>query len=65
MGTNMHKELEPLAGVEIPQLSQFWEWCKQAFTPAYQREIEAYLADSSDHFDLQKRQDTLIRRGML
>jgi len=65
MGKNMHKELEPLAGVEIPQINQFWEWCRRMFTPAYQSEIESYLAESTDHFDLQQRQEYLIRRGML
>lgn len=65
MGRNMHKELEPLAGVEIPQLNQFWEWCKQTFTPAYQSEIESYLSESSDLIDLEKRQEYLIRKGML
>ena len=65
MGINMHKELEPLAGVEVPQTNQFWQWCKQMFTPAYQNEIESYLAESTDHFDLEKRQETLIRRGMI
>jgi hypothetical protein len=65
MGINMHKELEPLGGVEVPQVNQFWQWCKQMFTPAYQNEIEAYLSESVDHSDLEKRQERLIRRGLI
>ena len=65
MGINMHKELEALAGVGVPHTNQFWQWCKQMFTPAYQNEIESYLAESTDHFDLEKRQESLIRRGMI
>lgn len=64
MGRNMH-ELEALGGVHAPTLSDFWTWVKRTFTTSYQDEIEAYLADSTDHFDLEKRQESLIRRGMI
>ena len=65
MGRNMHRELEPLAGVEAPILADFWSWVKNTFTPHYRSEIEAYLADSVDHADVENRIRTLQRRGMI
>lgn len=65
MGRNMHKELEPLAGVDTPALKDFWNWVRKTFTPHYRTEIEAYLADSVDHADVENRIRTLQRRGMI
>ena len=65
MGRNMHKELEPLAGVDAPTLKDFWNWVKTTFTPHYRTEIEAYLAESVDHVDVENRIRTLQRRGMI
>jgi hypothetical protein len=65
MGINMHNELEPLAGVDTPALADFWKWVKRTFTVSYKGEIEAYLADSVDHVDLENRIRTLQRRGMV
>lgn len=65
MGRNMHKELEPLGGIEIPSIADFWEWVKMAFTPSYKNEIEAYLAESTDHADVERRIALLQRRGMI
>lgn len=65
MGRNMHKELEPLAGVDTPALADFWSWVKKTFTLSYKSEIEAYLADSIDHADLETRIQLLQRRGMI
>jgi len=65
MGRNMHKELEPLAGIEAPTLADFWSWVKNTFTVSYKGEIEAYLADSIDHADLENRIRRLQRRGMI
>jgi len=65
MGRNMHKELEPLAGVDTPALADFWSWVKKTFTVSYEGEIEAYLADSTDHADLENRIRRLQRRGMI
>jgi hypothetical protein len=61
----MHKELEALGGVEIPTLDDFWSWVKLAFTASYQDEIHAYLNGSSDVYDLERRIQTLSRRGMI
>ena len=65
MGRNMHKELEPLAGIDTPALADFWSWVKKTFTPHYRSEIEAYLAESVDHVDVERRIKTLQRRGMI
>ncbi len=65
MGRNMHKELEPLAGVDTPALADFWKWVKKTFTISYKGEIEAYLADSVDHADVENRIKRLQRRGMI
>ena len=61
----MNKELEPLAGLKMPNLSEFWAWVKQAFTPAYQSEIEEYLSHSTDHFDLENKMKLLRQRGLI
>ena len=60
----MYKELEALEGVSVPTKS-FWDWVMTAFTPAYRNEIEAYLADSQDHADVERRIMNLQRRGMI
>jgi hypothetical protein len=65
MGRNMHKELEPLAGVDTPALADFWSWVKKTFTVSYKGEIEVYLADAVDHVDLENRMRILQRRGMV
>jgi hypothetical protein len=65
MGRNMHTELEPLAGVDASALKDFWNWVRKTFAPHYRTEIEAYLADSVDHADVENRIRTLQRRGMI
>ena len=61
----MNREIEPLGGVQVPALSDFWSWVSKTFTPSYQNEIESYLGDSVDHKDLETRTRTLMRRGMI
>ena len=61
----MSNGLDALSGVETPSLNDFWQWVKKTFTPAYRSEIEAYLADSTDHADVERRILTLQRRGMI
>ena len=61
----MYKELEALEGVSVPTSKSFWDWVMTAFTPAYRNEIEAYLADSQDHADVERRIMNLQRRGMI
>ena len=61
----MSKELDALSGVETPSLTNFWSWVKKTFTVTYQGEIEAYLAESSSHADLENRIKFLQRRGMI
>jgi hypothetical protein len=61
----MSKELDALSGVETPSLTDFWNWVKKTFTPSYRNEIEAYLADSTSHADVENRIRTLQRRGMI
>jgi hypothetical protein len=57
--------LDALSGVETPSLTDFWQWVKKTFTLTYQSEIEAYLADSVDHSDVERRIRVLQRRGMI
>jgi hypothetical protein len=61
----MSKELDALSGVETPSLTDFWQWVKKTFTPYYRSEIEAYLADSTSHADVENRIKLLQRRGMI
>lgn len=61
----MANELDALSGVETPSLTNFWSWVKRTFTVTYQGEIEAYLAESSSHADLENRIKFLQRRGMI
>ena len=61
----MANELDALSGVETPSLANFWSWVKRTFTITYQGEIEAYLAESSSHADLENRIKFLQRRGMI
>lgn len=59
------RELEPLSGVSVPTFNEFWAWVKSTFTPDYQSEINSYLKDSVDMFDLESRMKALRRRGMI
>jgi hypothetical protein len=61
----MSKELDALSGIEIPSLTDFWNWVKKTFTLSYQSEVEAYLADSVDYVDYENRVRNLQRRGMI
>jgi hypothetical protein len=59
MGKNMHLQ------IESQRLKQFYEWVRETFTPSYQSEVEDYLAQSTDLADLERRMNTLARRGMV
>lgn len=43
----------------------FWSWVKKTFTPQYRKEIEDYLAESKDQYDVERRIALLQRRGMI
>jgi hypothetical protein len=45
--------------------SDFWKWVKNTFTADYRKEIESYLSESIDYFDLQRRISVLRTRGMI
>ncbi len=53
MGINMHKQ------------TNFWEWVTKTFTPHYIKEIEQFLAEATDHYDLEHRINILSRRGII
>lgn len=61
----MSNSLDALSGVETPSLKDFWDWVKKSFAPHYKSEIEAYLADSVDHVDVERRIKLLQQRGMI
>ena len=61
----MSNKLDALSGVETPSLTDFWHWVKKTFTPHYRSEIEAYLAESTSHADVENRIKLLQRRGMI
>jgi hypothetical protein len=46
-------------------LKDFWDWVRETFTPSYRNEIEKYLAESTDHADIERRIISLQRRGMI
>lgn len=43
----------------------FWDWARRTFTPAYQSEVEHYLAQAADLPDLERRMLAIQRRGLL
>jgi hypothetical protein len=51
--------------LETSNLTEFWNWVKKTFTPAYRNEIEAYLAESTSHADVENRIRMLQMRGMI
>jgi hypothetical protein len=55
MGTNMH----------MTSLAIFLKWIQEAFTPGYRKEIDVYLNEATDVYDLDRRLDTLKKRGMI
>lgn len=61
----MESALEPLSGISIPKIADFWNWVSTSFTPDYQREIENYLKQSADICDLEERMKILRYRGLL
>jgi hypothetical protein len=61
----MHKELEPLAGIDIPKLADYWSWVVKTFNSGYQSEVESYLSQSTDPADLEHRMKTLRNRGVV
>lgn len=46
-------------------LDDFLSWVKDVFTPSYRKEVEEYLAESVDIYDLERRIRILQRRGMI
>ena len=46
-------------------INDLLEWVKDTFTPSYRKEVEAYLAESTDVFDLERRIRILQRRGIV
>lgn len=46
-------------------IDDFWSWVKKTFTPHYRKEIEDYLAESTDQYDVERRITLLQRRGMI
>ena len=66
MGRNMHYENEMThATTNMPKFNGFWQWVKTTFTADYRNEIEAYLNESVDHADVERRIINLSRRGMI
>lgn len=51
MGTNMHVT--------------FFDWLASLFTSTNKKEIDAYLSESVDNHDLERRIKLLTRKGML
>jgi hypothetical protein len=64
MGTNMHKDLEALGGVEMPTFD-FWSWVKKTFSIGYQNEIDQYFQNCVDHADVERVMRNLQTRGMI
>ncbi|MFZ9610100.1 MAG: hypothetical protein ACO294_05290 [Methylococcales bacterium] len=61
----MYEELAPLEGIKSPMLSEFWDWVKRTFTADYRLEIERYLGESADVYELENRIKLLQRRGVI
>lgn len=67
MGINMHKELEALGGVSAPEsaFDEITNWAAKLFAPWYRNEVDEYLQESTDHYDLEQRIKNLARRGVI
>jgi hypothetical protein len=61
----MYEELAPLQGIKSPMLADFWGWVKKTFTSEYKVEIERYLGESADVYELENRIKLLQRRGVI
>ena len=61
----MSDSLDALSGVETPSLKDVWQWVVDTFTPEYRSEVEAYLAEAFDIYDLERRIVLLQKRGMI
>jgi hypothetical protein len=46
-------------------MKEFLDWVKATFTVDYQKEIEEYLSDATNHYDLEQRMKRLAQRGMI
>jgi hypothetical protein len=64
MGRNMHY-IEQLSKINLPTFQSFCKWLDEMFTPDYRREIEAYLADSVDTAEVERKIIQLSRRGII
>ena len=64
MGRNMHY-IEQLSNIKLPKFEGFWKWVEEMCTPSYQKEIEAYLADSVDTAEVERKIIQLSRRGII
>lgn len=61
----MYEELKPLEGINVPRISEFWDWVKKTFTPSYRDEIHNYLSEATDIYDLERRMKYLEIRGIV
>lgn len=61
----MSDSLDALSGVETPSLKDVWNWIVDTFTPEYRSEVKAYLAESVDNYDLERRIELLQKRGVI
>jgi len=61
----MSDSLDALSGVETPSLKDVWNWIVDTFTPEYRSEVEAYLAESVDNYELEHRIKLLQKRGVI
>jgi hypothetical protein len=64
MGRNMHY-IEQLSKINLPTFQSFSKWLGEMFTPDYRKEIEAYLADSVDTAEVERKIIELSRRGII
>jgi len=55
MGINKHMTL----------LAIFQKWVQETFTSNYRKEIDDYLNESVDNYDLERRMQVLMKRGMI
>jgi hypothetical protein len=45
--------------------TKFQNWVKRTFAPHYIKEIEAFLNEATDRWDLEYRMNILTRRGFI
>ena len=58
--------IKELSNINFPKLEGVWKWLEETFTPSdHRKEIEAYLANSVDTAEVERKIIQLSRRNII